>query len=370
MTHCEPVPVGVTGELYIGGAGVGAGLFGPAGADGGAVSARSVCGRRRSAGCTGRGTWRGGVRMGVSGVYWAGRPSGQDPRLPDRAWRDRGGADAPSGVRRRWWWRGRISRARSGWWPMWSRVPGHAARLRRRCGPSGQGAAGLYGAFGLCLAGRAALDAERQARPEGVAGARVQRGRRRHGPRTPPEEILPRWFAEVLGIQHVGVDDNFFELGGHSLLATRPISRVRATLGAEIAIVVCSRRPQSSRSPSGLIMRKPRGLSLCPCRVPRSFRFLMRSAGFGSSTSWKGQARLTQFRLRCGLKELWIRLRLRLGLEMWLSGMRACARFSPTRLACRSKLSSAPLSTAAARDCVWHRSKFTRSSCRRGAARL
>src|SRR5258705_12344590 len=52
-------------------------------------------------------------------------------------------------------------------------------------------------------------------------------------PRTPTEQIGAEVFAEVLGLQRVGLDDDFFALGGDSLIATRVSARLQLALGRE-----------------------------------------------------------------------------------------------------------------------------------------
>jgi len=55
-------------------------------------------------------------------------------------------------------------------------------------------------------------------------------------PRNPTEAAIAAIWAEVLGLEQVGVHDNFFELGGHSLLATQVISRLRNTFQLELPL--------------------------------------------------------------------------------------------------------------------------------------
>ncbi|MEA2693150.1 MAG: hypothetical protein QOJ16_2537, partial [Acidobacteriota bacterium] len=55
-------------------------------------------------------------------------------------------------------------------------------------------------------------------------------------PRTPLEEVIAGLFAEVLGVERVGVRDSFFHLGGHSLKAVQLASRLRAIFKVELPV--------------------------------------------------------------------------------------------------------------------------------------
>ncbi|HXO28773.1 MAG TPA: AMP-binding protein, partial [Thermoanaerobaculia bacterium] len=78
------------------------------------------------------------------------------------------------------------------------------------------------------------------------AGSRV-------APRTPLEELLASLWAEVLGVEQVGVCDNFFALGGHSLLAVRLMARIRERCGRELPLATLFRAATVERLAAMLI---------------------------------------------------------------------------------------------------------------------
>ena len=55
-------------------------------------------------------------------------------------------------------------------------------------------------------------------------------------PRTALEATLATICSQLLGVQHIGIHDSFFELGGHSLLATQCIFRIRDTLHIDLPL--------------------------------------------------------------------------------------------------------------------------------------
>ncbi|RYZ34123.1 MAG: amino acid adenylation domain-containing protein, partial [Myxococcaceae bacterium] len=75
---------------------------------------------------------------------------------------------------------------------------------------------------------------DRKALPKPEAGA--ERTHVYVAPRTQTEQVLASLWEAVLGVKQVGAQDSFFELGGHSLLATQAVSRIRTAFNVELPL--------------------------------------------------------------------------------------------------------------------------------------
>ncbi|WP_082684019.1 MULTISPECIES: non-ribosomal peptide synthetase [unclassified Mycobacterium] len=113
---------------------------------------------------------------------------------------------------------------------------------------------------------------DRKALPEPLIAASPFRA-----PQTETEEIVAATFAEVLGVDQVGLDDDFFALGGDSLVAIRVSARLSSALGREVPVRTLFDAPtvedladRLHRQPSGTV-RAPLQAMPRPQRVPLSF---------------------------------------------------------------------------------------------------
>jgi thioesterase domain-containing protein/acyl carrier protein len=90
-------------------------------------------------------------------------------------------------------------------------------------------------------------------------------------PRTPLEDALAKLWADVLGVARVGIDDNFFDLGGHSLLAMRLCGHIEKTFGKRLPLAALFQAPTVEHlagllsqegwtaAPSSLVALQPNG---------------------------------------------------------------------------------------------------------------
>jgi amino acid adenylation domain-containing protein len=89
-------------------------------------------------------------------------------------------------------------------------------------------------------------------------------------PRTSAEEQLAAIWSDVLNVERVGATDNFFDLGGNSLLALRLISRVRSAFTVELPLVSLFKTPTLEGLAAEIAaIRAARGASSLPPIVAR-----------------------------------------------------------------------------------------------------
>ncbi|HEX2189552.1 MAG TPA: amino acid adenylation domain-containing protein, partial [Longimicrobiaceae bacterium] len=227
----EPAPVGVPGELWIGGAGVARGYLGQPGATAERFTPDPFCGE------VGARMYRSGDRvrwLATGELEYLGRIDAQvkvrgfriEPGEVEAALRGHAAVrDAVVVVRAEEQRLAAYVVPEAGAGVSAAELRAHlAGRLPEYMVP---GAFVLLEALPLTVSGKV----DRWALP--APGRQTEH---HVAPRTAAEEVLAGIWAEVLRLERVGVEQSFFELGGHSLLAMRVVSRVREAFGVELPL--------------------------------------------------------------------------------------------------------------------------------------
>ena len=255
LDHCQqPVPVGVPGEMYVGGAGVARGylnrpeltvqrfLEDPFSGRPGARLYRSGDLARRlpsGASCTSA-VWTTRSRYVASASNWA---------------RSRRASNVIRTSARAWSWPRKKQTATNASWPM--SFPSLAGLSSAGLAPVPQGAfAGLHAPFGDRSASRATADSPRQGRSLGLGhppnppfarggwgGAERQEPSACLAPRNAIEARVCRLWEELLGARSIGVQADFFDAGGNSLLAVQFLSRLEQEIGKKLSLVTFLQAP-------------------------------------------------------------------------------------------------------------------------------
>jgi amino acid adenylation domain-containing protein len=164
---------------------------------------------------------------------------------------------------------------------------GLAAALRRHLEvrlPSYMVPAAFVLLEGLPVTPQGKLDRRALPAPEGAALAAAEYV----APRTWVEATLARIWAEMLRLDRIGATDDFFRLGGHSLLATQVVSQVREVLGVELPLRVLFELPQLAGLAAAVEkLRAEKGLAARP--APPLVRVARREGlplSFGQERLW------------------------------------------------------------------------------------
>ena len=85
--------------------------------------------------------------------------------------------------------------------------------------------------------------AQATAKADAPSHARPQLQNAYVAPGTPVQQKIARIWADLLGVEKVGIQDNFFDLGGHSLLAIQVVTRIKAEMNAEVSVATLFEGP-------------------------------------------------------------------------------------------------------------------------------